>query len=135
MPAELIVVLTRDYYAQLSQIRLTPNFSAGQAPEPGTEIILDDSDVGHLVASRAAASLAPYAPIIRPGRDLRTSPGSVPRRSLRFGLAAPPAFEEIRKIVAEELKTVSTTTPSEPATAPLLPRMPVPAHLRKPPAD
>jgi hypothetical protein len=58
------------------------------------------------------------------------------RQIFEFGLNAPLAFPEIRKIVAEELGRCSPTAgfPAssrvEPADETLLPRMPLPAHLR-----
>ena len=55
------------------------------------------------------------------------------RQIFKFGLKAPPGFPEIRKIVAEELAK-SAPKPEfpgpKPATDTLLPRIPLPAHLR-----
>jgi hypothetical protein len=53
------------------------------------------------------------------------------REMLRFGLNAPPGFPEIRQIVAEALdKAAATTEPAASAGDTLLPRMPLPAHLK-----
>ena len=58
------------------------------------------------------------------------------RQIFQFGLEAPAVFSEIRKIVAEELakRPVTPEFPVsnavKPAVEPLLPRMPLPAHLR-----
>jgi len=58
------------------------------------------------------------------------------RQIFRFGLEAPPGLPEIRKIVAEELDKRSAMPESpasnrvQPAVETLLPRMPLPAHLR-----
>ena len=66
---------------------------------------------------------------------IRNHPDSF-RQIFKFGLKAPPGFPEIRKIVAEELDTPSATSEApasnrvKPAVETLLPRMPLPAHLR-----
>ncbi len=58
------------------------------------------------------------------------------RDIFQFGLRAPEPFPEIRQIVAEELARhapaiLPAAEPEKPATTPLLPRMPLPAHLRR----
>jgi hypothetical protein len=58
------------------------------------------------------------------------------RQIFRFSLTAPAAFTEIRKIVAEELANhasapeASAANRAVPSGETLLPRMPLPAHLR-----
>ncbi|HEV2335501.1 MAG TPA: hypothetical protein VGS13_08385, partial [Stellaceae bacterium] len=58
------------------------------------------------------------------------------RQILQFGLNAPDAYPEIRKIVAEALDKRPATLEGgvadrgTPLAQALLPRMPVPAHLR-----
>jgi hypothetical protein len=58
------------------------------------------------------------------------------RQIFQFGLQAPAGFPEIRKIVAEELDKCSAKAEFPDANqvgsavGPLLPRMPLPAHLR-----
>ena len=58
------------------------------------------------------------------------------RQILQFGLNAPPGFPEIRKIVADELDKAApasdsaASNPAKPAGDTLLPRMPLPAHLK-----
>jgi hypothetical protein len=58
------------------------------------------------------------------------------RQIFQFGLEAPLAFSEIREIVAKELGKHSATSRSQssdavnPSGKTLLPRMPLPAHLR-----
>jgi len=57
------------------------------------------------------------------------------RQIFRFGLDAPDSYPEIRKIVAEELDRgvpmpISTASNPVKPTETLLPRMPLPAHLR-----
>jgi hypothetical protein len=56
------------------------------------------------------------------------------RRILQFGLNAPDAFPELRKIVAEALDRYVTPETAvkrdRPVAEPLLPKMPLPPHLR-----
>src|SRR5687767_13810088 len=98
-------VLTRDYYTQLPQIRLT-GISTGRPtpPEPPTEITLDGNDVAALVecAIRHPTPNMRYAVLAA----IWSHPDSF-RQIFRFGLDAPPGFPEIRKIVAEELAKCS----------------------------
>ena len=127
-------VMTRDYYTQLPQIRLTGN-SADRpiAPETRTEITLDGNDVARLVecAIRHPTANMRYAVLAA----IWSHPDSF-RQLFRFGLEAPEGFPEIRRIVVEELGRHAAkpgfpeTTRTGPAQETLLPRMPVPAHLR-----
>jgi hypothetical protein len=127
-------VVTSDYYTQLPQIRLTgdPTDRAMQ-PETPTEITLDGNDVANLVecAIRHPAPNMRYAVLAA----VWGHPDSF-RQIFRFGLEAPPGLPEIRKIVAEELDKRSAMPESpasnrvQPAVETLLPRMPLPAHLR-----
>jgi hypothetical protein len=127
-------VLTSDYYTQLPQIRLTGN-STGRPmqPETPTEVMLDGNDVANLVecAIRHPTPNMRYAVLAA----IWNHPDSF-RQIFQFGLRAPPGYPEIRKIVAEELDKCSATPESpassraKPAVETLLPRMPLPAHLR-----
>ena len=127
-------VLTSDYYTQLPQIRLSGN-STGRPiqPETPTEVMLDGNDVAKLVecAIRHPTANMRYAVLAA----IWNHPDSF-RQIFQFGLKAPPGYPEIRKIVAEELDKCSATpespaaTRAKPAVETLLPRMPLPAHLR-----
>jgi hypothetical protein len=126
--------ITRDYYASLPQIRLTGTPSANPVqPNEAVEIVLDGNDVARLVE----CALRHPQPNMRYGvlAAIWNHPESF-RQIFAFGLNAPDAFPEIRKIVAEELGKSAAAPegavaePSSPGTAPLLPRMPLPAHLR-----
>jgi hypothetical protein len=131
-PAES--VMTRDYYAQLPQLRLVADIIANPA-QPGTaaEIILDGIDVGRLVE----CALRHPSPNMRYGvlAAIWNHPDSF-RQIFAFGLSAPDGFPEIRKIVAEELGKAAhapedaASEPPIPGAKPLLPRMPLPAHLK-----
>ena len=119
-------VVTRDYYTQRPQIRLTGDPAPSESP---TEITLDGNDVARLVecALRHPAANMRYAVLAA----IWNHPDSF-RQILQFGLAAPPAFPELRQIVAEEL-VKSSPKPEFPASKSgdtLLPRMPRPAHLK-----
>ena len=131
-PADSVV--TSDYYTQLPQIRLTGNPTGRPvAPEIPTEVTLDGNDVARLVecAIRHKTPNMRYAVL----SAIWSHPDSF-RQIFQFGLTAPPGCPEIRKIVAEELDKCSATPefPAanrvEPASEKLLPRMPLPAHLR-----
>src|SRR6266852_7802883 len=127
-------VVTRDYYTQRPQIRLTGD-PTDRPTQPGapTEITLDGNDVANLVecAIRHPTPNMRYAVLAA----IWNHPDSF-RQILRFGLNAPPGLPEIRKIVAEELDKRSAMPESpasnrvQPAVETLLPRMPLPAHLR-----
>jgi hypothetical protein len=124
-------VMTADYYTQLPQIRLTadPSGRPPTRPEPSIEVTLDGNDVARLVECA----------IRHPNANMRygvlaaiwNHPDTF-RQIFQFGLNAPDGFPEIRKLVAEELDKCSPK-PEFPASnrgEPLLPRMPLPAHLR-----
>jgi hypothetical protein len=127
-------VMTRDYYTVLPHIRLTGN-STGRPmpPETPTEVTLDDTDVAKLVecAIRHPTPNMRYAVLA----TIWNHPDSF-RQIFEFGLEAPVGFPEIRKIVAAALDRRSPTpefpasNPVNPDVAALLPRMPLPAHLR-----
>src|SRR5437870_998163 len=122
-------VVTRDYYTLRPQIRMTGD--PGQ-PDPA-EVILDGNDVAQLIecAIRHPTPNMRYAVLAAIWNHPETF-----RQILRFGLTAPDAFAEIRQIVAEELgksplaPDSPASNPAKPAAEPLLPRMPLPAHLR-----
>jgi hypothetical protein len=127
-------VMTRDYYTQRPQIRLTGDPSDRPAqPETPAEVTLDGTDVGKLVE----CAIRHPTPNMRYGvlAAIWNHPDSF-RQLFQFGLDAPAAFPEIRKIVAEEIAKRPPTPGSpgsnqaEPAGETLLPRMPLPAHLR-----
>src|SRR6266849_3691647 len=113
-------VMTRDYYTKRPQILLTGDPTGPMQPE----ITLDGNDVAKLVECA----------IRHPNPNMRNAvlaaiwnhPDSF-RQIFRFGVEAPPAFAEIRKIVAEEFGKRSS---GERAGEALLPRMPRPAHLK-----
>ena len=124
-------VLTRDYYTLRPQIRLTGDPTDGpMPPQITTEVTLDGNDVARLVECA----------IRHPTPNMRSAvltaiwnhPDSF-RQIFEFGLNAPPALPEIRKIVADALDKHRS---ADDAAAPsgddkLLPRMPLPAHLRQ----
>jgi hypothetical protein len=126
-------VIWRDYYTVLPHIRLTGNSTGPVPPETPTEVTLDDTDVAKLVecAIRHPTPNMRYAVL----SAIWNHPDSF-RQIFEFGLKAPAGFPEIRRIVAEELDKCSRTsgfpasTPVEPEVETLLPRMPLPAHLR-----
>jgi hypothetical protein len=124
-------VVTSDYYTQLPQIRLTGNPTGHpMQPETTAEIMLEGNDVAELVecAIRHPVANMRYAVLAA----IWNHPDSF-RQIFQFGLEAPPGFSEIRKIVAEALDKRSATSESPGSTAvkpALLPRMPLPAHLR-----
>jgi hypothetical protein len=122
-------VITGDYYAQMSRIRLSVDASGRyEHADRSTEVILDDTDVGRLVECA----------VKHPSSNMRLvvlaaiwNDPDMFREIFQFGLNAPEAFLEIRKIVAEELdKCSAAASVDKPAGAALLPQMPVPAHLR-----
>ena len=118
-------LLFHDYYSQTPRIRLTLEAE----PEPATEIMVDHNDVARLVACA----------IRHPSLNMRQSvltaiwnhPDSF-REIFRFGLGAPDAYSEVRKVVAEELgkRPAAVAGETKPADKPLLPKLPLPAHLR-----
>jgi hypothetical protein len=122
--------ITADYYASLPQIQLSPDrIRDPSRPHPPIEVLLDGNEVGRLVECA----------IRHPRPNMRNAvlaaiwnhPETF-RQILQFGLNAPEAFGEIRNLVAEEL---AKTAPAREAAASdetrtLLPRMPLPAHLR-----
>lgn len=121
-------LITEDFYTSLPQIGLTANPNSRQKlPEIPVEVVLDDTDVANLAACAAR----------HPSLNMRSAllaaiwndPESV-RRILQFGLNAPDAFPEIRKIIGEAFGKGAAANAGTPAAEPLLPRMPPPAHLR-----
>ena len=119
-------VVWRDYYTRLPQIRLTGD--AAQAAI-ATEVMLDGNDVAKLVecAVRHPNPGMRYAVLAAIWNDPQTF-----RAIFEFGLKAPPAFSEIRKIVAEALARAGTApeAPRAGGDKALLPRMPLPAHVK-----
>jgi hypothetical protein len=123
-------VLTRDYYTLRPQIRLTADPTDRPArPETPAEVTLDGNDVAKLVecALRHPNPNMRYAVLAA----IWNHPDSF-RQILQFGLDAPPAFQEIRKIVAEELGRggAAREAAAPPDDNTLLPRVPLPPHLR-----
>lgn len=124
-PAEDVV--TMDYYNRLPRIRLA-------AADAATAVTLDENDVRSLVEG----ALRHPHPYMR--QVVLAAIWNDPRafgEIFRFGLEAPEGFPEIRRIVAEALdKCRPMPEPAEtgrtrPAAEALLPRMPLPAHLRR----
>jgi len=124
----------RDYYTRTPQIRLScapPDQPTH--PETATEITLDGNDIARLVECA----------IRHPNANMRygvlaaiwSHPDSF-RQIFRFGLSASQGLPEIREIVADELDRHSHASElagsdrPDPAAQPLLPRIPLPAHLR-----
>jgi hypothetical protein len=127
-------VLTRDYYTLRPQIRLTADSTGRQRqPETPTEVTLDGNDVARLVE----CALRHPSANMRSGvfAAIWNHPDTF-RQIFQFGLNAPVGFPEIRKIVAEALDKSApkpeapAANPAKPAAEALLPRMPLPAHLR-----
>jgi hypothetical protein len=127
-------VVTPDYYTQLPQIRLTGDATGRPLPpETSTDVMLDGNDVARLVE----CALCHPSPNMRYGvlAAIWNHPQSF-RQIFRFGLDAPLGFPEIRQIVAEELGRCpakpesAASNPVNPGGETLLPRMPLPAHLR-----
>lgn len=128
-------VITRDYYASLPQIRVTgaPSTNPAMSNE-AVEIIVDGNDVARLVEY----ALRHPQPNMRYGvlAAIWNNPDAF-RQIFAFGLNAPDAFPEIRKIVVEELGKSAAAAPEGaasqqpgPGAEALLPRVPLPAHLR-----
>jgi hypothetical protein len=129
-------VITDDYYARLAQIRLSREATDLRVASPvPTEVIVDGTDVGRLVecAIRHPSHLMRNMVLSAIWNHPETF-----RQIFEFGLRAPPAYQEIRDIVAEALAqhAAATEAPTAPAgensagEKPLLPRMPLPAHLQ-----
>jgi hypothetical protein len=117
----------RDHYTISAQIRLTAGPSDGMTgAKPATEVVLTDSDVARLVECalrhpelnmRQAVTMA-----------VRSHPETF-REIFRLGLNG---ADEIGRIAAEELGKAGfapAAPPSDPGKT-LLPRVPLPAHLR-----
>jgi hypothetical protein len=123
-------VLTRDYYTLRPQIRLTADpMDGAMAPQLPTEVTLDGNDVAKLVE----CALRHPSPNMRSAvlTAVWNHPDSF-RQIFRFGLNAPADFAEIRKIAAEELGKGRLGDEARAPTGDktLLPRMPLPAHLK-----
>lgn len=127
-PADALVY--RDYYSISAQIRLTAGPSDGMTgATPTTEVVLSDSDVARLVECalrhpernmRQAVTMA-----------IRNHPDAF-REIFRLGLK-PSGADEIARIAAEELGNaglVPIVASGKAAGDALLPRMPLPEHLR-----
>src|SRR5438874_9397955 len=121
-------VLTRDYYTLRPQIRLIADPSdQPMQPEPPTEVTLDGNDVAALVecALRHPTPNMRYAVLAA----IWNHPDSF-RQIFRFGLDASAASPEIRKVVADELDKEAPAPDPAASKRALLPRMPLPAHLK-----
>ena len=112
----------RDYYSVLPSIRLTVD--AVDAPE----VVLDSNEIlGLLECALRHASVNMRQSVLG---AIRNHPESF-RQLFEFGLNAPEAFGDIRKIVAEGLaKRPSAPAPAAETGKTLLPPMPLPPHLR-----
>lgn len=118
-------LLFHDYYTRTPRLRLTGE----AAPEGSTEVLLDGNDVARLVAC------AIRHPSLNMRHAVLTAIWNHPdsfREIFRFGLRAAEAFGEIRKIVADELGkgAAVAAAPVQQADKTLLPKLPLPAHLR-----
>ena len=125
-PADALVY--RDYYSISAQIRLTAMPSDGMTgASPTTEVVLSDSDVARLVDCalrhpelnmRQAVTMA-----------VRNHPDTF-REIFRLGLN-PSGTDAIAKVAAEELgKAGFVPAAGKAGGDTLLPRVPLPAHLR-----
>jgi hypothetical protein len=123
-------VTTADYYAQLPQLRLFRD-PTDQRARAGNEpdVILDGTDVVRVVE----CAIRHPNPNMRNGiaSAIWNNPDAF-RQIFEFGLNAPEVFGEIRRIVAEALakRAAAAEAPAASGDKPLLPRMPLPAHLR-----
>ncbi len=122
--------VTHDYYAQMAQIRLSRDPSDARAQSStDTEIIIDGSDVARLVESA----------VRHPNPNMRSAIAAAVwnhpeafRQVFEFGLTAPEAFREIRQIVADALaKRAARSDAAATGATPLLPRVPLPPHVRR----
>jgi len=122
-------MITGDYYAQMSRIRLSVDATGRyEHADTSIEVILDDTDVGRLVDCAVKHPSPNMRSVVLAA--IWNDPDAF-RQIIQFGLNAPEAFSEIRKVVAEELdKCSAAASVDKPAGAALLPQMPVPAHLR-----
>ena len=123
-------LLFHDYYSRTPRLRLTGE-AAAEKPDAAVDVVLEDNDVIRLV------ECALRHPSLNMRHAVLTAIWNHPdsfRDLFRFGLEAPAPFPEIRGIVAEELARHTAAAPlaaepDKPSTT-LLPRMPLPAHLR-----
>ena len=118
-------LLFHDYYSQTPQIRLTVEGGS----EPAAEIMLDHNDVVRLV------ECAIRHPSLNMRQSVLTAIWNHPdsfREIFRFGLGAPEAYSEIRNVVAEELgkRPAAESAAVNEAGKTLLPKLPLPTHLR-----
>ncbi|MGE5269925.1 MAG: hypothetical protein ACM3JG_09685 [Thiohalocapsa sp.] len=125
-------LLFHDYYSRTPRLRLSGGDDDPAPAATGTEIILDHNDVASTIEcalEHPSVNMrqAVLGPIWRHPETFRAI--------FRFGLEAPDAFPDIRKIVAEEL-ALRRPGNIEPAPATerrptLLPQVPLPAHVRR----
>ena len=123
-------LITDDYYAQLQQIRLTRDPTDHRIQSSASaEIILDGTDIGRLVECAIRHPSPQMRNVVL--ATIWNHPEAF-RLIFEFGLNAPEAFQEIRKIVADALANhaAGSEAPAASGDKPLLPRMPLPAHLR-----
>jgi hypothetical protein len=115
-------LLFRDYYTQTPRVRLTVEAAT-------EEVMLDHTDVARVV------TCAIHHPSLNMRQAVLTAIWNDPdafRDIFRFGLQAPEAYAEIRKIVAEELgkRPAAEAAAVNESGKTLLPKLPLPAHLR-----
>ena len=119
-----------DYYTRLPQIRLSVDATGRyERADTATEVILDGTDIDRLVE----CAIRHPNPHLR--RIVAAAIWNEPetfREIFEFGLNAPPAFAEIRDIVAAALAKAAPASQAVPASErnKLLPPMPLPAHLK-----
>jgi hypothetical protein len=127
-------LLFHDYYSRTPRLRLTASSSPdASSPNVGTEVVLDGTDVTRLV------ECAIRHPSLNMKHAVLTAIWNHPesfQQIFRFGLEAAPAFSDIRDIVAAELARSAAPShspsagPVRPTAETLLPRLPLPPHLR-----
>src|SRR5215471_2879680 len=123
-------VVTHDYYSQLALIRLSQDETDLRAhSENSVEVVLDGADVARLVECA----------VRHPNFNMRNAVAAAIwnhpemfRQIFEFGLNAPEAFREIREVVADALakRGPPLEVPAAGGEKALLPRMPLPAHLK-----
>jgi len=124
-PADALVY--RDYYTISAQIRLSAMPSDGMTgAKPTTEVVLTDSDVARLVDCALRHSERNMRQAVT--MAIRNHPDTF-REIFRLGLSS--GADEIGKIAAEELgKAGLGPIAGKPGGDTLLPRVPLPEHLR-----
>jgi hypothetical protein len=122
--------VAHDHYTVMYEIRLRRDPTEPGAPPPAaTEVILNDTDIGRLVECAVRHPSPQMRSVVLSA--IWNDPETF-RRIFEFGLDAPAAFQDIRDIVAEALAQRAPAAEAPPTSGdkPLLPRVPLPAHLQ-----